>query len=63
MRPGQVQAHIQQTADPQPCPSELPEGYEDFTRPSGDAQECQGGRGNNSWYGSGQVNALNAVTK
>jgi hypothetical protein len=63
MRPGQVQALIQQTADPQPCPSELPPGYEDFTRPSGDPQECQGGRGNNSWYGSGQVNAYNAVTQ
>jgi subtilisin family serine protease len=63
MRNGQVQAIIQQTADPQPCPSELPPGYEDFTRPSGDPQECQGGRGNNSWYGSGQVNAYNAVTK
>jgi subtilisin family serine protease len=62
MRPGQVQALITQTADPQPCPSSLPDGYEDFTRPSGDPQECQGGLGNNSWYGAGQVNAYNAVT-
>jgi hypothetical protein len=24
-------------------------------------QECQGGRGNNAWYGAGQVNALSAL--
>jgi subtilisin family serine protease len=63
MRPGQVQAYITQTADPQPCPSSLPDGYNDpQPRPSGDPQECQGGLGNNSWYGSGQVNAYKAVT-
>jgi lantibiotic leader peptide-processing serine protease len=63
MRPGQVQALITQTADPQPCPTSLPDGYNDpQPRPSGEPQECQGGLGNNSWYGAGQVNAYNAVT-
>jgi subtilisin family serine protease len=67
MRPGAVSAYVEQTADPQPCPTELPVGYAAFTRPApegqdGAPQECQGGPGNTSWYGSGQVNALRAVT-
>jgi hypothetical protein len=32
------------------------------TRPDGSPQECQGGEGYNSWYGSGQINALKGVT-
>jgi subtilisin family serine protease len=74
MRPGAVEAHMQQTADPQPCPTELPLlgapgssratiPYANSRRPSGDLQECQGGVGHNSWYGAGQINALRAVTK
>jgi lantibiotic leader peptide-processing serine protease len=67
MRPGSVAAYLQQTADPQPCPTVLPPGYAAFTRPApegeeGAPQECQGGPGNTSWYGKGQVNAFNAVT-
>lgn len=70
LRPGQVAALIQQTADAQPCPSVLPGpssnpfgfAYLDFTQTSGEPQACQGGPGHNSWYGNGQVNALNAVT-
>jgi subtilisin family serine protease len=62
MRPGQVEAYLQQTADPQPCPSSLPAGYAAITQTSGEPQECQGGLGQNSWYGNGQVNALRAVT-
>jgi lantibiotic leader peptide-processing serine protease len=63
LRPGQVQALIQQTADPQPCPQTLPPGYSAFVGVnSGQLQACQGGTGHNSWYGNGQVNALNAVT-
>ena len=39
---------LQQTADAQPCPTELPAGYAAFTRPhfegeEGEPQECQGG--------------------
>jgi subtilisin family serine protease len=71
MRPSQVAAYLQQTADPQACPETLP-----ITNPtngipylavlavnSGAVQQCQGGPGYNSWYGNGQVDALNAVTK
>jgi subtilisin family serine protease len=62
MRPGSVGAYLQQTADPQPCPTAFPPGYiEIFTRPDGQPQVCQGGEGYNGWYGKGQVNALNAV--
>ena len=62
MRPERVKAYLDQTADPQPCPDQVPLGYEGFTRPSGDQQTCEGGPGYNAWYGSGQVNALSAVT-
>jgi subtilisin family serine protease len=63
MRPDQVAAILSQTADPQPCPSSLPAGYEAFTGVnSGQPQTCQGGPGHNSWYGNGQINALSAVT-
>lgn len=63
MRPEQVAAFLQQTADPQPCPSLFPAGYEGFTQTSGEPQSCQGGEGHNSWYGYGQVDALAAVTR
>ena len=63
MRPGQVAALLSQTADPQACPSSLPPGYARFTGVnSGAPQQCQGGPGHNSWYGTGQVDALNAIT-
>jgi lantibiotic leader peptide-processing serine protease len=47
LRPGQVEAIIQQTADPLPCPPE--------------PTTCQGGDGYNGWYGHGRVNALRAI--
>jgi subtilisin family serine protease len=63
MRPGQVAAMLSQTADPQDCPATLPDGYAEITGAnSGAVQRCQGGPGHNSWYGTGQVDALNAVT-
>jgi subtilisin family serine protease len=71
MNPGTVEAYLQQTADPQACPTSLP-----TTNPtngiaylavlgvnSGAVQQCQGGPGNNSWYGKGEVDAFNAVTR
>jgi lantibiotic leader peptide-processing serine protease len=63
MRPGRVASFLSQTADPQACPNTLPPGYLDTTGVNSDAeQECQGGPGHHSWYGNGQVDALNAVT-
>jgi len=65
MRPGQVEAILEQTADPQACPDTLPTGYQTVQVGvnSGQLQQCQGGPGHNSWYGNGQADALNAVTK
>ena len=63
LRPGQVEALISQTADPQACPGTLPPGYLTVTGVnSGAVQQCQGGPGHNSWYGTGQADAFNAVT-
>jgi subtilisin family serine protease len=65
MPAGKVAAMLSNTADPQQCPNSLPttpEVYLSFTGVnSGAVQECQGGPGHNSWYGSGQVDALNAI--
>jgi len=67
MRPSQVAAYLQQTADPQACPTTFPSTpvpYLSFLGVNSEAvQQCQGGTGNNSWYGNGEVDALNAVTK
>jgi subtilisin family serine protease len=63
--PGRVKAYLGQTADSQPCPGTLPPTYESsfgVGTQSGTFATCQGGSGNNSWYGSGQVDALTAVT-
>jgi lantibiotic leader peptide-processing serine protease len=63
MRPGRVASLLSQTADQQACPNTLPPGYLDITGVnSGAEQECQGGPGHNSWYGTGQVDAFNAIT-
>jgi subtilisin family serine protease len=71
MSPGQVAAYLQGTADPQACPTSLPTtnptngiAYLDVLGVnSGAVQHCEGGPGNNSWYGNGEVDAFNAVTK
>jgi hypothetical protein len=71
MRPGAVRAYLDQTADPQACPETLPlTGVSGFSyveigtgTQTGKFYPCQGGPGHNSWYGNGQVDALNAVTK
>lgn len=61
MRPGAVQAMLTRTADPMACPPDL-SIYAPFPSVSnGAAQACQGGAGYNSFNGSGQVNALEAV--
>jgi subtilisin family serine protease len=66
-RTGQVAQLVQQTADPQACPSFLPTTPLDYldigaSVSNGAAPVCTGGTGYNSWYGHGQVNALRAVT-
>jgi subtilisin family serine protease len=64
MRPNQVKAMLTQTADPQACPETFPTGYLTILGVnSGLVQTCQGGPGYNSWYGNGEVDALNAVTR
>jgi subtilisin family serine protease len=66
MSPGRVAAYLQGTADPQACPETLPlvpVPYLSFTgTQSGAVQTCTGGPGHTSWYGAGQVDALNAIT-
>ena len=64
MSPGQVQAFITQTADPVACPSAAVLALYAFfpSVNNGAPQACQGRNGDNSWYGHGQVDALNAVT-
>jgi subtilisin family serine protease len=65
MAPGRVKAYLAGTADPQPCPTALPANYAEVFgvgTESGTFTPCVGGPGNNSWYGSGQVDALNAIT-
>jgi subtilisin family serine protease len=61
--PGQVSAVIRQTAVPTACPTDLTP-YVPFPSVSNGApQTCQGATGSNSWYGSGIVNAFNAVAR
>jgi subtilisin family serine protease len=49
MRPGRVQAYLQQTATEVACPP--------------DPTACQGGEGYNGFYGHGIVDAFAAVTR
>jgi subtilisin family serine protease len=65
MRPDQVKAFLAQTADPQACPTTLPPNYAEFFGVGTESNAfyaCTGGPTYNSWYGNGQVDALNAVT-
>ena len=59
--PGTVKARLQGTADPIACPTDE-SIYAFFPAvDNGAPQHCQGGTGNNSFNGKGQVNALSAV--
>jgi lantibiotic leader peptide-processing serine protease len=59
---GQVASRLQNTADPIACPAD-PSIYSFFPAVDGGApQVCTGGKGYNSFYGHGQVNALAAVS-
>ena len=54
-------AALQQMTNPIACPADTSE-YDFFPAVDGGApQTCQGGVGHNSWYGSGEVDALKAV--
>ncbi len=62
MSRGKLEAMLQGTADAQVCPGTLPAGYDlNVGTDDGKVQTCQGGL-HSSWYGNGQVDALNAVT-
>jgi subtilisin family serine protease len=57
LSPGNVQAFITSTADPQPCPPNPFNPGPPFNFPA----TCEGDTDYNGFYGHGQVNALNAV--
>ncbi len=58
---GALAAALQQATNPIPCPSDT-SAYAFFPALDGGApQVCQGGAGHNSWYGSGELDALKAV--
>jgi subtilisin family serine protease len=60
MAPDALAAHLQRTADPQPCPAGRA-----YTPPGAGVvtQYCYGGTANNGFYGHGEVNAARAVTR
>src|SRR5215472_16563463 len=56
-----LSAALLQVTNPIPCPSDT-SAYDFFPAVDGGAlQTCQGGAGHNSWYGSGEIDALKAV--
>jgi subtilisin family serine protease len=61
LKGGALEAALQQGATPLSCPADT-SLYAFFPAVDGGApQACQGGTGHNSWFGAGEVNALNAV--
>jgi subtilisin family serine protease len=58
MSTGSAISILEQTADEHACPAEFNPGP-----PFDFAADCQGGTGNNGFYGHGEVNAYEAVTK
>ena len=62
VNPRAVGAKMENTADSIACPTDL-SIYSFFPAvDNGAPQNCQGGAGNNSFYGHGQINALTAVS-
>lgn len=57
---GALAAALRQATNPIACPSNL-SIYGPFPQLDGSPQSCQGGLGNNSWYGHGEIDALKAV--
>lgn len=58
---GAVEAALQQATNPLPCPDDAV--YADFPQNNGDPQHCQGGTPHNSFYGTGEIDALKAVQR
>ena len=56
-----VAAQVQQATNPIACPSDT-SMYDPFPQNSGAPQTCSGGAAHNSWYRSGEVDALKAVS-
>ncbi len=57
---GSVAAALQRATNALPCPDISL--YAPFPQNSGEPQRCQGGTGHNSFYGSGEIDALKAVS-
>jgi subtilisin family serine protease len=64
LSPAQVLARLTSSADPLPCPPNPfnPTVPSPNYNPAAGPAHCEGTPGNNSFYGSGQINALKAVT-
>ena len=60
--PGSVEAVMESTANPLPCPDTSQPIYANFPGVnSGAPQTCTGGTGHNSFYGAGEIDARGAV--
>lgn len=59
-RGGALAAALQQATNPIACPPDT-SAYDRFPQNSGAPQACTGGPAHNSWFGSGEVDALQAV--
>ena len=57
---GAVAAALKQATNPLSCPDESL--YAPFPQNSGEPQECTGGDAHNSFYGAGEIDALQAVS-
>ena len=63
MHGGAVAAALQQATNPLPCPDTSQPIYANFPGVNSEApQTCTGGLGHNSFYGSGEIDALKAVS-
>jgi hypothetical protein len=59
--PRAVEGMMQSSANPLPCPDTSLPIYANFPQMSGEPQECSGGTTHNSFYGAGEIDALDAL--